>query len=233
MKLIHKRFLVLCGLMVCLSHWQETFGADYAVTFYSADPTGIPDGWPATRRELAEGEQPVEGESLVSEEVLAKIMSDRAAAMDARNKRMLLARVAPDAVAEQLRGKLVLQGFQALRIDALQSEIISLLVKSYVRHMRLLELVTKAVAGTSATNNLTAGERTLVQSIRSEPSMGDGTAVTAADVARFVDIRDNTLTPHYQLYLAAKAIVDAWKTNAANAPDPYSPTNLPAVTIGE
>ena len=226
-----KKIITLLFLLsACFSAMSE----NYAVSLYSGDPNGIPDGWPKTKRSLGNATGPLEAtEQLMTDVQLAAQYQSLTAAMNAWQQRQATARAAPLVLAEAVRQRIAGSEFASLKIDALQSELISLLVKSYVRHMRLLELVTKAVAGTSATNNLTAGERTLVQSIRSEPSMGDGTAVTAADVARFVNIRDNTLTPHYQLYLAAKAIVDAWKTNAVNAPDPYTQTNLPSVTIGD
>lgn len=221
-------FLIFMLLTHC------AIGANYAVTFYSGDTTGIPDGWPKDLRLLGDATGPLNaGEQLKTDSEIEAIRAPLNAAMAERKSRIRMSQIVPIVLADSVKQRLAGSEFANLKIDALQSEIVSLLVKSYVRHMRLLELVTKAVAGTSATNNLTAGERALVQSIRSEPSLGDGTAVTAADVARFVDIRDNTLVPHYQLYLAAKAIVDAWRTNAANAPDPYSPTNLPAVTIGD
>lgn len=211
-----------------------TFGANYAVTFYSGDTTGIPDGWPKDLRPLGGATGPLNaGEQLKTDVEIEAIRAPMSAVMAERKLRMRFSQLAPTVLAESVKQRLAGSEFQSLKIDAMQSELTSLLVQAYIRNTRLLQLVTKAVAGTSATNNLTAGERALVQTIRSELVFGDGDPVTAADKQRFTDIRDGALKPHYQLYLAAKAVVDAWRTNAANAPDPYSPTNLPSVTIGE
>lgn len=207
-------------------------GADYAVTFYQGDLTGIPDGWPATKRELAQGEQPLPGETFVTGEALAQIIADRTVAMDARNKRVELAQGAPFVMAGALRQRVAGGEFQSLKIDALQSELAGIMANVIIENTELLLLAVKAIAGTTATNNLSAAERARVQTLRSELNLGTGSAITAADKQRYSDIKAS-LTAHYQLYLAAKAIVEAWRTNAANAPDPYSPTNLPSVTIGE
>ena len=224
----------ITALLFLLSACFSSMSENYAVSLYSGDPDGVPDGWPKTKRSLGDGTGPLEAtEQLMTDVQLAAQYQSLTAAMNAWQQRQATAQAAPLVLAEAVRQRLASSEFQSLKIDALQSELVSLLVQAYIRNTRLLQLVTKAVAGTSATNNLTAGERALVQTIRSELVFGDGDPVTTTDKQRFTDIRDGVLKPHYQLYLAAKAIVDAWKTNAANAPDPYSPTNLPNVGIGE
>lgn len=209
-----------------------SLGADYAVTFYNGDPTGIPDGWPATKRELAAGEQLRPGETFVTGEALAQIVADKSAVMDARNRRIETKQLVPLVLADQLRQRLAGSEFQALKVDALQSELAGILANVILKNTELLLLTVQAVAGTSATNNLSGAQRARVQTLRSELQLGTGNAITAADKQRYTDIKA-ALTAHYQLYLAAKAIVDAWQTNAANAPDPYSLTNLPNVNIAD
>ena len=212
----------------------SAIGADYAVTFYQGvkSEIPIPDGWPATKRELASGEQPLPGETFVTGEALAQIIADRAAAMDARKARLMMMRGAPQVMADAVKQRTGSSEFQSLKIDALQSELAGIMANVIVENTELLLLAVKAIAGTSATNNLSVSERARVQTLRSELQLGTGNSITAADKQRYSDIKAS-LTAHYQLYLAAKAVVDAWRTNVANAPDPYSPTNLPSVTIGE
>lgn len=122
--------------------------------------------------------------------------------------------------------------FGQLKLDALQSEFVGLLLHAYLQNTELLLLVTKAVAGTAATNNLTVAERQRVAALRPQLVFPQQPDFTQDDRDRAVAIRDGVLIPHYQLYQAAKDLLSKISTNATPV-DPAVSTNWPAVEIGD
>jgi len=207
-----------------------SFGADYAVTFYKGDLTGIPDGWPKDKRELAQGEQVKPGETFVTEAALAQIMADRAAAMDARNAKFKLAQRAHFEVIELLKQRLSQDPWQEYRIDALQTEFLLLLVNVVLNLSEQEQLLTKAVAASALTNNLTAPERARVAALKAQLTFPAQDDITAAQRSRAVAIRDG-LVPHWRLYTNAVWIIQQAKS--LNPVDPKNPTNWPSVTVGD
>lgn len=135
-------------------------------------------------------------------------------------------------IEQSLKTRLHKGEFAELKLDALQSEFVGLLLHAYLQNTELLLLVTKAVGASALTNNLTAQERQRVAALRPQISFPRQDDFTAEDRARAVAIRDNVLIPHYQLYQAAKSMLERIRTNAIPE-DPLTSTNWPAATIGE
>lgn len=78
--------LLLIIALSCIS--LSAVSEDYAVTFAAGDKTGIPDGWPVSRRLLKNGEALRPGETFVTAKALNQIMAERSAAMAARDEAM-------------------------------------------------------------------------------------------------------------------------------------------------
>lgn len=169
---------------------------------------------------------------MTAEQLNARFAS-LAAAKDVWQKRQETAQAVPIVMMEALRQRVSQTPFQELRNDAAVIEQLEKLTDAFVRLSRLTTLLMEAIQVSALTNNLTPAKRSLAVTIRNEIAFGDGSPVTTNDINRFVTLRNDVLHPRLQLFNAAKAVIKAWETNAANAPDPYSPTNLPNVSIGE
>lgn len=79
-----KRIISILGL-ICMTQLNGS-AANYAVTFWSGDSSGIPDGWPQTVRELGDATGPLsDGESLKTREQLNAIKRALQPAMDSRH----------------------------------------------------------------------------------------------------------------------------------------------------
>lgn len=103
------------------------------------------------------------------------------------------------------------------RIDALQSELVGVLLHAYMQTTELLQLAVKAIAGTTATNNLTPLERARVVALRSQltfPQQGD---LSKEEKDRAVAIRDKVLIPHWKLYHEAVEAIKSAKVSGTQA----------------
>jgi len=117
------------------------------------------------------------------------------------------------------------------RVTSLQSEMIGKQIQLQLLNCELLLLVTKAVAGTAATNNLTAPERARVGSLRTQMSFPTQPDFTQADRDRVVVIRDE-LIKAYQLWQAAQTARQV--IASTNVVLPANSSNLwPNIEIGE
>lgn len=117
------------------------------------------------------------------------------------------------------------------RVTSLQSELIDKVIRLELLNCELLLLVTKAVAGTVATNNLTAPERARVVSLRSQLSFPQQSDWSPSDTARAIAIKDQLLKA-YQLWQAGQAArAKIAATNTVVLPNDSS--LWPEVEIGE
>ena len=209
-----------------------TAGAqNFAVTLCSGDSTGIPDGWPKNTRPLGEATGPLSpGEQLKTQAEIDSIRASLAPQMEARNMAVDRRALAPLLVPLELRKRVDASDFAGLKVDALQSEFLGILLHAYLQTTELLQLVTKAVAGTAATNQLSAAERARVVALRGQLAFPQQDDLTKSERDRAVEIRDGVLKPHYELYQAAKAFVDAARTNGLPA-DFKDPANWPTTQI--
>lgn len=116
-----------------------------------------------------------------------------------------------------------------LRLHALESELFGKLMQGFRLNSELLLLVTKAVAGTAATNNLTAQERARVANLRPQLSFPQAPALTQEDRDRVVAITVE-LQKVEDLWKAARALRASIETNSGYV-DPAN--GWPDVTVGE
>lgn len=117
------------------------------------------------------------------------------------------------------------------RVTSLQSELMGKQIQLQLLNCELLLLVTKAVAGTVATNNLTTQERARVGSLRTQLSFPRQSDFTQEDIDRVVSIR-NELIKAYQLWKAAQTARQV--IASTNIVITANDTNLwPSIEIGE
>lgn len=117
------------------------------------------------------------------------------------------------------------------RVTSLQSEMIGKQIQLQLLNCELLLLVTKAVAGTVATNNLTAPERARVAALRTQLGFPTQPDFTQADRDRAIFIRDE-LIKAYQLWQAAQTARQL--IASTNVVLPANSSNLwPNIEIGE
>jgi hypothetical protein len=115
-----------------------------------------------------------------------------------------------------------------LRLHALEIELFGKVMQVTRLNCELLLLVTKAVAGTAATNNLTAPERARVAALRPQLSFAQAPDLTQADRDRVIFITSE-LHKIETLWKEARQLRSNIETNSAYV----DPASLGTVTIGE
>jgi len=115
-----------------------------------------------------------------------------------------------------------------LRLHALESELFRKLMQAFRLNSELLLLVTKAIAPTAATNNLSAPERARVVALRPQLSFAQAPDLTQADRDRVIAITTE-LQKIETIWRQAQALRANIETNSAYV----DPGSLPTITIGE
>lgn len=117
-----------------------------------------------------------------------------------------------------------------LRANMLDFELMGLSIRLQLLTTELVGLVTKAVAGTAATNNLTAPERARVASLKTQLSFPQQSDFTQTDRDRAVFIK-NELQKIYALWVKARELRSKIETN--QTPVDLSQENWPETILGE
>lgn len=208
--------------------------ADWDVLLYSDsnNPEGIPGGWPAQVQPVAQ-DDPVRGAPWIrmTDEELATQKANNNAAYEAwRDLRESKEKNTP-AISQEMTRRLAGGAWEgALRANMLDFELMGLSIRLQLLTTELLGLVTKAVAGTVATNNLTAPERARVGSLRTQLSFPQQADFTQSDRDRAVFIKGE-LTKVYNLWMKARELREKVRTNAT--PVDLSSEIWPDTTLGE
>jgi len=208
--------------------------ADWDVLLYSDVPntTGIPGGWPAQVQPAAEGSQERGAPWIrMTDAQLDAQKSSNQAAYDAW-KALHESKVQNEpAISREFTRRLQGNAWEGqLRANMLDFELMGLSIQLQLLTTELLGLVTKAVAGTVATNNLTAPERARVGSLRTQLSFPQQSDFTQSDRDRAVFIR-NELKKVYDLWVKARELREKVMTNSA--PVDLSVETWPDTTLGE
>lgn len=207
-----------------------------AVLLFQNDPSGIPNGWPkalpidiGSSTNLPEGLAApwiVMTRSAFDAQVLAlspakELWNQVQGTRDERKR----------TVAAILHRRIESGHWEPsmLRLHALESELFGSLMQAFRLNSELLLLVTKAVAGTAATNNLTAPERARVVALRPQLAFAQAPDFTQQDRDRVIAITAE-LEKVEALWKAARDLRSNIETNAAFvAPE----DGWPDLTIGE
>lgn len=208
--------------------------ADWDVLLYSdvPNPTGIPGGWPAQVQPAAEGSQErgTPWIRMTDSQLDAQKASNQAAYEAWQVLHESKARNEP-AISREFTQRLQGNAWEGqLRANMLDFELIGLSIRLQLLTTELLGLVTKAVAGTVATNNLTAPERARVGSLRTQLSFPQQADFTQSDRDRAVFIREE-LKKVYDLWAKARALREKVRTNST--PVDLSVETWPDTTLGE
>jgi len=115
-----------------------------------------------------------------------------------------------------------------LRLHALESELFGKLIKAFRLNSELLLLVTKAIAPTAATNNLSAPERARVVALRPQLSFAQAPDLTQTDRDRVIAITTE-LGKIETLWKQARELRANIETNSSYV----DPGSLSTITIGE
>lgn len=222
-----KHFFLI--LMLCLSAH-----ADWNVLLYSdvPNPTGIPGGWPAQVQPADEGSQERGAPWIrMMDAQLDAQKSSNQAAYDAWQALHESKERNEPAVTRELTQRIQGGAWEGqLRANMLDFELMGLSIRLQLLTTELLGLVTKAVAGTVATNNLTAPERARVGSLRTQLSFPQQADFTQSDRDRAVFIKGE-LTKVYNLWMKARELREKVRTNAT--PVDLSSEIWPDTTLGE
>ena len=138
-----------------------------------------------------------------------------------------LAKTAGTSIAETLKAKLSPEAWQEFRTDAAQSEFVLILLNVTLNLSEQVQLLTKALAASSLTNNLTAQERSRVSALKAQLTFPTQTDVTADDRSRAVYLRDSFMVPQIRLWTNAVRLINQAK--AATQVFPEKTNEWPAV----
>lgn len=208
--------------------------ADWDVLLYSdaPNPTSIPGGWPA-QVQPADSGSPERGAPWIrmTDEQLSTQKANNQEAYESWLELTESKQRNEPAVVQQFQQRLQGGAWEGqLRANMLDFELMGLSIRLQLLTTELLGLVTKAVAGTVATNNLTAPERARVGSLRTQLTFAQQSDFTQNDRDRAVFIRDE-LTKVYQLWVKARELRNKVATNST--PVDLSQEVWPNTTLGE
>lgn len=208
--------------------------ADFDVLLYGDidNPNGIPVGWPAHVQPVANG-APLRGApwQRMTDAQLAQQYQTHQSSYDAwyalrESKERNLPRIN-----EELERRLKGDAWEGvLRANMLDFELLGLAIKLSLQNAEMSQLIAKAIAPSTLTNNLTATERARVAAIRQNLLVNDTPNLTSDDRTRAVYLRDE-LKKVYDLWKKARELRTKVSTNA-------TPVNLdaetwPTVNLGE
>lgn len=208
--------------------------ADWDVLLYSdaPNPTGIPGGWPAQVQPADAGSQERGAPwiRMTDEQLETQKSSNQSAYETWQALKESKERNEP-AVTREFSQRIQGNAWEGqLRANMLDFELMSLSIRLQLLTTELLGLVTKAVAGTVATNNLTAPERARVGSLRTQLSFPQQDDFTQSERDRAVFIKGE-LTKVYNLWMKARELREKVRTNAT--PVDISAEVWPDTTLGE
>lgn len=208
--------------------------ADFDVLLYSdaPNPTGIPGGWPAQVQPAEAGSQERGSPWLrMTDAQLAAQKTSNQAAYDAWKALNESKSNNEPAINREFTQRLQGNAWEGqLRANMLDFELMGLSIRLQLLTTELLGLVTKAVAGTAATNNLTAPERARVGSLRTQLSFPQQIDFTQTDRDRAVFIRGE-LQKVYALWIKARELRTKVSTNST--PVDLSQETWPDTNLGE
>lgn len=208
--------------------------ADWDVILYSdtSNPEGVPGGWPAQVQPANQGDL-VRGYPWIrmTDEQLATQKENNAAAYEAWRNLRESRDINTPRITKELQTRLSGNAWEgALRANMLDFELLGLSIRLQLLTTELVGLVTKAVSGTAATNNLTAQERARAASLRTQLSFPQQSDFTQADRDRAVLLRDE-LKKVYDLWIKARELRAKVATNST--PVDLSQETWPDTTLGE
>lgn len=195
---------------------------------------GCPGDWPYVVQDLGPGSIPADLLARGWKQMTKAELAASKAALEPVKEAWNLARgtveVRKQQVGDVLQQRLASGQWEPnlIRLHALESEMFGSLTKAFRLNCELLLLVTKAVAGTAATNNLSAPERARVAGLRPQLSFPQASDITQADRDRFAAIVAE-LQKVEALWVQARNLRTNIDTNVVLV----DPESLPKVSIGE
>lgn len=206
-----------------------------AVLTYQNDASGVPNGWPKQVQPIGASTNLPAGYEppwiVMTQAQLNAQMESLAAAKELWNQVVATREERKQRVGLVLQERIESGHWEPnrLRLHALESELFGKLMQAFRLNSELLLLVTKAVAGTAATNNLTAPERARVVALRPQLSFEPAQDLTQSDRDRVIAITAE-LQKVEDLWQAARALRANIETNSAYV-DPAA--GWPNAVIGE
>jgi hypothetical protein len=228
--------LIVSFLVASLS----SMGQNVAVLTHGAANTpeyqrGCPSNWPASYQEIGASTNLPDGlqsppwivetreqldQRFASLEAAKEFWNQVAGTREARKQR----------VGEVLQDRIASGQWEPnrLRLHALESELFGKLMQAFRLNSELLLLVTKAIAPSTLTTNLTAPERARVTALRSQLSFAQAPDLTQADRDRVIFITAE-LSRIETLWKEARALRANIETNSVFV----DPASLSTTIIGE
>lgn len=226
-----KTFLLL--LLSCSCALGQNFAVLQAKD-HPNPPAGIPADWPIQAQPIGSAaspppQYPPPWKHFTGEQ-LAQLKSSLAAAKEVWNQVDGTRDARKQRVGQLLQERIESGQWEPnrLRLHALESELFGKVMQVTRLNCELLLLVTKAIAGTAATNNLTAPERARVVALRPQLSFAKAPDLTQADRDRVIFITEE-LAKIEALWKEARQLRANIETNSAYV----DPATLGTVTIGE
>lgn len=195
---------------------------------------GIPAFWPVRYQPIGDAQQlPAQYPTpwvLATQAQLNEWLTTNAAAKEAWNQVVPTRETRKQRVGEVFRQRVESGHWEPdrLRLHALESELFGKLMQGFRLNCELLLLVTKAIAPTAATNNLTVPERARVAALRPQLAFAQAPNLTQEDRDRVVAITAE-LQKVEDLWKQARALRRNIETNSTAV----DPETLSTVAIGE
>jgi hypothetical protein len=226
-----KTILSLLLLTAC-SCLGQNFAVKLAQDVPGTDPA-MPTNWPVRVQPIGDAAELPEayaGWRYFTKAQLDQLKADNAEAIALWEQVYTTRESRKERVAQLLQERIEAGQWEPnrLRLHALESELFGKLIQAFRLNSELLLLVTKAVGGTVATNNLTAPERARLTAIRPQLTFGQAEDITQADRDRVLFITTQ-LQKIESLWKQARALRANIETNTAFV----DPNSLPETTIGE